>query len=127
MIVEHHNNDKAIFTQRILDELPEQDRISFDLAMRDWWQDIRDIGGLRLSISGFQVFNQLNLARYEFDVPPATPAKPSQLITLNSKLDCPYYIQIGKKPKLILFESKQAMMFALYGDLQKFLEYLGRS
>jgi hypothetical protein len=45
---------------------------------------------------------------------------------LNRKLDCPYFLKGGKSTRLILFGSKQAMMYAMYGDMEKFLNYLKR-
>ncbi len=120
--------NKQQLTQQILVQLPEDDRPSFDQAMKTWWQDIRDDnGGLRLSLSGYDAFNFLNIDRHEFDVPASTPALPRQLIILNKKLDCPYYLKLGKKPRLIIFGSKQAVMYAMYGDLEKFLRYLDRT
>ena len=119
--------NKQQLTQQILNQLPEDDRPSFDQAMKSWWQDIRDDGGLRLSLSGYDSFNFRNIDRHEFEVPPSTPALPRQLIILNKKLDCPYYLTLGKKPKLIIFGSKQAVMYAMYGDLEKFLKYLNRT
>jgi len=119
--------NKQQLTQQILAHLPEDDRPSFDQAMKHWWQDIRDDGGLRLSLSGYDAFNFLNIDRHEFEVPASTPALPRQLIMLNKKLDCPYYLSLGKKPKLIIFGSKQAVMYAMYGDLEKFLKYLNRT
>jgi hypothetical protein len=48
-------------------------------------------------------------------------------MTLNRKLDCPHYLKAGKTPKLIIFGSQQAIMYAMYGDLEKFLRYLDRT
>jgi hypothetical protein len=119
--------NKSQLTQQILAQLPEDDRPSFEQAMKTWWQDIRDDSGLRLSISGYDAFTHLKIQCHEFDVSPSMPALPRHLITLNKKLDCPYYLQLGKKPKLIIFGSQQAVMYAMYGDLEKFLGYLNRT
>jgi hypothetical protein len=43
---------------------------------------------------------------------------------LDKKLTCPYFIFLGKKPKLVLFGSKESMMLMLYGDVDKFLHSL---
>jgi hypothetical protein len=119
--------NKQQLTQQILNQLPADDRPSLEQAMKYWWQDIRDEGGLRLSMSGYDAFTSLNIERHTFEVPPSTPALPRQLIILNKKLDCPYYLSLGKKPKLIIFGSTQAIMYAMYGDLNKFLLYLDRT
>lgn len=116
---------KLEFTRQMLAQLPDN-QTTLELAMQDWWQDIRPNGGLRLSVYGFDVFNQLEVSRYEFEVPGSMPAKPNQLITLNNKLTCPYYIRLGKKPKLILFGSQEAIMMSLYGDIERFIRGLAR-
>lgn len=109
----------------MLAQLPDN-QTTLELAMQDWWQDIRPNGGLRLSVYGFDVFNQLEVSRYEFEVPGSMPTFPNQLITLNNKLTCPYYIRLGKKPKLILFGSQEAIMMSLYGDIERFIRGLAR-
>ena len=35
-------------------------------------------------------------------------------------------ISLGKKPKLLLFGSREATMYSLYGDIDKFLKGLAR-
>ena len=91
-------------------------------AMQQWWQNPN--GGWRLTYDGFKAFEHYNLEHWDFVVPVA--ATPGTLLTLDRKLDCPYYIQFGKQPKLIVFGSKQAVMLAMYNDLEKFLKYLAR-
>jgi len=117
-------SDKQQLTQKLLNQLPADDRPSFEWALKSWWQDLRDDGGLRLSISGYDTFKFLSIEQYEFDF--TKVLSPSLLMTLNRKLDCPYYLKAGKTPKLIIFGSQQAIMYAMYGDLEKFLRYLDR-
>ena len=116
---------KQQLTQQLLNQLPADDRPSFEWALKSWWQDLRDDGGLRLSISGYDVFKFLSIEQYEFDF--TKVLSPSLLMILNRKLDCPYYLKAGKTPKLIIFGSQQAIMYAMYGDLEKFLRYLDRT
>ena len=117
--------NKQQLTQQLLTQLPVDDRPSFEWALKSWWQDLRDDGGLRLSISGYDVFKFLSIEQYEFDF--TKVLSPSLLMILNRKLDCPYYLKAGKTPKLIIFGSQQAIMYAMYGDLEKFLRYLDRT
>lgn len=119
--------NKSLLTQQILSQFPEQDRLSFDQAMKLWWQDIRNDSGLRLSVSGFDAFTAADIDCHRFDVDKNTLLFPRQLLMLNNKLDCPYYIKPGKPAQLILFGSKQAVLYAIYGDLEKFIEYLQRT
>jgi len=115
---------RSQLTQQLLNQLPADDRPSFEWALKSWWQDLRDDGGLRLSISGYDTFTFLSIEQYEFNF--IKVLSPSLLMTLNRKLDCPYYLKAGKTPKLIIFGSQQAIMYAMYGDLEKFLRYLDR-
>jgi len=116
---------KQQLTQQLLNQLPADDLPSLEHALKTWWQDPRDDGGLRLSLWGYDVFKFLLIEQYEFEF--LKVLSPSLLMTLNRKLDCPYYIRAGKTPRLIMFGSQQAMMYAMYGDLEKFLGYLDRT
>ena len=116
---------KQYLTQQLLNQLPADERPSFEQAMKSWWQDIRDDSGLRLSISGYDAFKFLKIELHDFEFTKAL--SPSLLMTLNRKLDCPYYLKAGKTPKLVLFGSQQAVMYAMYGDMEKFLRYLDRT
>jgi hypothetical protein len=110
---------KQQLTQQILNQLPVDDRPSFELALKSWWQDIREDSGLRLSMSGYDAFKFLKIDQYEFDF--VKVLSPSFLMTLDRKLDCPYYLKAGKTTKLIMFGSKQAVMYSLYGDINRFI------
>lgn len=117
---------KADYTQQILNQVPAEARIEFDHAMQAWWQDIRPDSGFRLTYAGFKAFKDVGIEHYEFDVPPSTPARPIHFITLNKKLTCPYFLSLGKKPQIILFGSKEATMYSLYGDIERFVQSLSR-
>ena len=118
---------KDSITRKILEGLPDNDRPTFEEACQSWWMNFRDDGGMRLTQTGYLAISTLDIQHYTFDVPPSLPALPGQLLTLDRKLDCPYFIRLGKKPQLIVFGSQQATMMALYGDLVKFLKYLNRT
>lgn len=119
---------KQQYTEKLLDALPQEERVSLDQACKIWWTDFRDDGGMRLTQQGYDAFTiAWDLETYIFKIPPGLPARPGQLLTLKKKLNCPYFIKLGKKPELVLFDSKQATMLALYGDLEKFLLYLDRT
>jgi hypothetical protein len=117
---------KQDITRKILEGLPEDDRPSYEDACHAWWMNFRDGGGMRLTPTGYLAISTFDIESFTFDVPPGLPAKPGQLLTLDRKLDCPYFIKLSKQPQLVVFGSQQATMLALYGDLEKFLNYLKR-
>lgn len=117
---------KLDYTKQMLALLPADHGLDLVVAMLDWWQDIRPDSGLRLSLEGRQVFEQLKIQSYWFDIPPGTAAHAGHLVALNKHLTHPYFIQLGKKPRLVFFNGQEASMFALYGDIVKFVRALNR-
>jgi hypothetical protein len=96
-----------------------------DHAMRTWWMNVRQGGGLRLSRSGYLTFCEaLEINSYEYELDPKV-LTPGNLILLDRHLTCPYYLKLSRKDScLILFGSREAMMAALYGDIKKFISSL---
>lgn len=117
-------DNRQTLTEQILKQLPDHLRPTLEQAMSWWWFNQRSNSGLRLTAAGTDAFDSINVEKYEFDVPPSTPAKPRHLLVLDKKLTCPYHIKIGKKPVLTLYGSKPAVMMALYGDIEKFINSL---
>ena len=117
---------KLDYTTQLLALLPADHGLDLAIAIQDWWQDIRPDSGLRLSLEGHRVFEQLKIQSYWFDIPPGTAAHAGHLIALNKHLTHPYFIQLGKKPRLVFFNGQEASMFALYGDIVKFVRALNR-
>ena len=118
---------KQYLTQQILNQLPEDDRPTLDQALHAWWMNFREGGGLRLTNDGYMMFGTCDLETYSFAVPTNLVAIARHLLILDKKLDCPYYIKIGKNPQIVLFGSRQAMMLAMYGDLEKWMTFLNRT
>lgn len=112
---------KLDYTRQILKQLPANEQLPEEDALSLWWQDIRPDGGLRLSPEGCVVFKRLGIDSYEFEIPVNTPARANTLLILSNKLTCPYYIAMGKKPKLVLYGSKEATLYSLYGDINRFI------
>jgi hypothetical protein len=118
---------KQSITEQILTSLPEDDCPTYDEACRSWWMNFRDGGGFRLTNAGYMALSTWNFETYSFAVPTNLSAIARHLLILDKKLDCPYYIKIGKNPQIVLFGSKQAVVLAMYGDLEKWLKYLTRT
>ena len=118
---------KQEITTRILAGLPEEDRPTYEEACKSWWMNFREGGGFRLTNAGYTAIGTCDLETYSFAVPTNIVAIARHLLILDKKLDCPYYIKIGKNPQIVLFGSQQAMMLAMYNDLEKWLKYLTRT
>lgn len=90
-------------------------------AMEHWWQNRH--GGWRLTPVGLEAFKQYGIQHWQCNTPNLLMS-PFLLLALDRKLTGPYYIQAGKKSNIIFFNSKEATMFELYGDLRKFVKAL---
>jgi hypothetical protein len=115
--------DKLKLTQALVANLPEEFAEPVEVAVKTWWANIRKTGGLRLTEHGFYVFSRvLDLAHYELEIKP-TPGNRRIVLTLDRKLQSPYYIRIDKRipTSVYMFGSREAVMSQLYGDLEKFL------
>lgn len=118
---------KLDYTQQILKFLPEHLRMSDEDGLRTFWQDPRPDSGFRLTFAGYQALKHIHIDHYTFDVaPPIVITKPSLLLTLNKKLTSPYFIAAGKSPCIVFFGSKEATLYSLYGDINKFASSLAR-
>jgi len=92
-------------------------------AMREWWQSPN--GGWRLNAIGFEAFEQYKLEHWDFETELLIFGS-RILLTLDRKLTGPYYIKVSKRPKLCFFASKEAVMYALYNDVNRFVASLQR-
>ena len=115
--------NKLVLTQELITRYP--DAPALDEAMVTWWQNIRDDGGLRLTSQGFYVFeNLLELESYSFELPEKLLV-PKNLIALDHRMTCPYYIVNNRKHNnMVMFGSREAMMAVLHGDMQRFINSL---
>lgn len=119
-------NTKYEITQRVIANLPHNDRPTTEDALHSWWMNFRDGGGMRLTQAGFLALSTCDFETHTFDMPAEILRTARHLLTLDRKLDCPYYIELGRRPQtqITLFGSQQAMMLALYNDLEKWLNFL---
>jgi hypothetical protein len=113
--------NKPQITQAVLGLVTGEYKPTLDQALQQWWKDPRDETGLRLSAEGFFVFGLAEIANYRFAVPPGIHAKAATLLTLDRGMTCPYYLTQGKSPEIYIYGGQEATMFALYGDVEKFL------
>jgi hypothetical protein len=117
--------DKLAYTKQLVDQLPDQHKVSVDTARSTWWFNIRPKGGMRLTAAGFKVLSeQLDLKFYPYKIPDEMLFTQQTILDLDRKLQNPYYIVTKKSFPIdvVFFGSKEAMLVNLYGDLAKFLD-----
>lgn len=105
--------------------------IDLEAAMKTFWLDIRNEGGLRLTDVGNSFFKQADIESFEFPfrLKRITDTEPiysyqNLMLDLSLKVPCPYYIGRHKpsEPYLKIYDSKIAMMISLYGDIYEYLK-----
>jgi hypothetical protein len=114
-------SNKTALTQQLLEQLPQAEQCSLAMALKDWWWTDRS---WRLTNQGLKIFEQSGIEKYAYDVPASTPFIPKNLLALDRKLANPYFLKLGKKPQIIFYGSKDATIFALYGDVGRFINML---
>ena len=116
---------KYTITRAVMDQLPSND-IPIESIISDWWFT-KSGDSLRLTPQGDIHFR---LAQIEFFDLPVKVKKTNWykfLTDCNKKIKCPYYFSVNKdaeskEPFVRLYDSKIAMMLALSGDIESYLE-----
>jgi hypothetical protein len=117
--------DKRSLTQKLLELLPDDQRIGLDAAIPLWWYNIRSHGGMRLTSIGYdKMVNQLDIEHYSYAIADPLIFNKSLMLKLDRKMQMPYYIHAVKGiPKsVVFFGSREAVMINLYGNLEQFLD-----
>jgi hypothetical protein len=117
---------KRTITCAVLDVCVGEHKPTLDQALAEWWKNPREDAGLRLTAEGFFIFNLAEIQHYKFQLPPGIHARARTLLILDRKMTCPYYLTQGKAPEIYIYGSKEASLFALYGDVEKFLRGIAR-
>jgi hypothetical protein len=103
----------------ICSTLPEE--LHNEINTSEWWW-IPTEDNWRLTWLGYASLNDLNVESWDFDFNSREIA-PWIYLKLGRNLQVPYYIVDNKKHnKLVLFDSKSAMMINLYGNLLKWIK-----
>ena len=115
---------KSKLTKRLIELLPEDHRITLDEAMLHWYTNIRNNGGFRLTVFGYQAMKILGLESWSVEL---TDIKitmdKTMLLDLDRKLTYPYFIDYKKKV-IIFYSSKEAMMATMYGSIKNWLDQM---
>lgn len=118
-------DQRTPLTQDLLIRLDSTLNITLDQAVQTWWYNIRPMGGMRLTSAGYAVFSKdLDLAQYSFDLEDPHVLTSMMLLTMDKKLQMPYYINARRSGtcKIILFGSSEALVATLYGDFKRWLD-----
>jgi hypothetical protein len=129
-------NRKLDIVQRLLVDIPDALREPEDRAMITWWANIRRDGGLRLTHHGYEIMHDvLQLESWILDLSDGNDSRSSRsritkkiVLDLDRKLEWPYYLDFNtrkKRRRIVFFGSREAMMAAMYGDLERWLASLG--
>ena len=117
--------NKKEFTRKLLVDNPDA---VVDDALKVWWYNIRNDGGLRLTEKGFNTFvDSFQLQYYEWDLPTTHYLNPKLLLELDKHMTYPYFIEhlVQRFPaKIYIFGAKEATAINLYGDIKNYLETL---
>lgn len=116
--------DKLKLTRQIVEQLPYVAEVSVEELLPLWWKNVRNDSGMRLTDLGYTIFvKHLKLTEYTFKLEPFDLGTYT-IIQLDHKLQHPYYIEFekGMATKLVLFDSKEAMLANLYGNIEKFVD-----
>lgn len=116
---------KLEITEKLVTLLEEPNRLTVDQAMTQWWANLRNNGGLRLTELGLDTFvNDLDLESYSIEVPKEILADKRTILNMDRKISCPYFID-RKKKIMTFFGSRDAMMATLYGNVASWLRSAG--
>ena len=123
--------DRTELIQAWLAQIDPELRPTQDQAMNTWWRNIRDTGGLGLSDEGYEwLTRELKLPEWRYHVPhkDATSMSLRRMLTLDRHCPCVYWFKLTSREfQLSFFDSREAMTYNLYGDLDRYLAMLDRT
>tara|TARA_B100000900_G_C20595788_1_gene723334 strand:- start:1585 stop:1974 length:390 start_codon:yes stop_codon:yes gene_type:complete len=87
--------------------------------MPKWWQNTRDVGGLRLTEEGMIfLMEKIDLATYDVPFPADFKITTQVILFLDKFIDCPYYVT---NKGITVTEEKKALELHLFsGDVRKY-------
>ena len=117
---------KEQITQTVLEQLDDS-TLTFEYAMKNWWQNPRRDGAMRLTSVGDLSFRYAKIEYHDHDISTKEQSFYKFVMELSKKIKCPYYLGVdkidSKKQSFIrLYDSKIAMMINLYGSIEAYLD-----
>jgi len=127
-------NKKHKILEVVINQIPDfKNKTSIDeLILKYFWTG-RSSESLRLTLDGSVLFEEANIAYYEFPLDKKILSTQSStrgfILTVGKKLKCPFYIltkeEKNKKALYIrLYDHKIATLVTLYGDFSIYLDTL---
>ena len=111
---------KRDLTEHLRRNWPHCESPTLEQALFDWYVNIRDSGGFRLTDEGFRVLsNTLELEHWKLPIELKTITK-RVLLDMDRKIAFPFYLDKRSK-QIVFFSSREAMMATMYGDLTAWL------
>lgn len=87
--------------------------------MPKWWQNTRDVGGLRLTDEGMLfLMEKIQLATYDVPFPPDFKITTQVILFLDKFIDCPYFLT--NKGLTVTNEKKALELHLFSGDVRKY-------
>lgn len=112
--------NKRDITQELIKAWPNNQAPSLEEALFDWYINIRDTGGFRLTDEGFRVLIAvLELQHWQLPVDPKAITK-RVLLDMDRKIAFPFYLE-KRRRQIVFFSSREAMMATMYGDIVAWL------
>jgi hypothetical protein len=113
--------DKRQITKKVLSILaPNFDDKRFMHALRYWWANKRENGGLSLTYEGKYAFEDADIEGYEVDTE-GNGHIPSFVLLLDRRMQCPYYIAPHHKKQIIIYDGRIAGLIQLYETIDRYL------
>ena len=116
---------KEQITHTVLEQLND-DLITFDHAMKSWWQNPMRDRAMRLTQIGDLQFRHAGIEYHDHSIKATKDKSYYQFVMeLSKKIKCPYYIDVrpdDHKPYIRLYDDRISMMLNLYGDLESYLK-----
>lgn len=112
---------KRKLTETLIQNWPTAQAPELDKALIDWYVNIRDTGGFRLTDEGVHVLiDVLELEHWRLPLEPKKLSKRT-LLDMDRKIAFPFYLDKRAK-QIIFFSSREAMMATMYGDIVNWLD-----
>lgn len=96
-------------------------------AFDHWWYTKQLDRYFRLTGEGYEKFASAGLEHWSHELSDKW-SRPMTLLLLSRKLTCPYYLDITRRHQnIVLFGSKEAVVYRLYGNTDQWLASLAQS